>query len=56
MFGGILGAGMAIANVLFSAFVTLVLTLWFLAFLPGIKNTIYQLARLPASTRAVPRR
>ena len=49
MFGGILGAGMAIANVLFSAFVTLVLTLWFLAFLPGIKNTIYQLA--PASRR-----
>ncbi|WP_454228475.1 AI-2E family transporter [Propioniciclava flava] len=49
MFGGILGAGVAIANVLFSAFVTLVLTLWFLAFLPGIKNTIYQLA--PASRR-----
>ncbi|RXW33318.1 AI-2E family transporter [Propioniciclava flava] len=49
MFGGILGAGVAIVNVLFSAFVTLVLTLWFLAFLPGIKNTIYQLA--PASRR-----
>lgn len=49
LFGGILGAGMAIANILFSMFITLVLTLWFLAFLPGIKSTIYQLA--PASRR-----
>ena len=47
--GGILGAGVVIANVLFSVFITLVLTLWFLAFLPGIKNLIYQLA--PASRR-----
>lgn len=49
LFGGILGAGVAIANILFSMFITLVLTLWFLAFLPGIKNTIYQMA--PASRR-----
>lgn len=47
--GGILGAGVVIANVLFSVLITLVLTLWFLAFLPGIKTTIYQLA--PASRR-----
>lgn len=49
MFGGLLGAGVAIANVVFSVVVTLVLTLWFLASLPGIKATIYQLA--PASRR-----
>lgn len=49
MFGGILGAGVAIFNVVFSFLITLVLMLWFLASLPGIKNTIYQLA--PASRR-----
>ncbi|MBK8462995.1 MAG: AI-2E family transporter [Nigerium sp.] len=49
MFGGILGASVAIANILFSFIVTLVLTLWFLASLPSIKETIYQLA--PASRR-----
>ncbi len=49
LFGGILGAGAAIANVVFSVVVTLVLTLWFLASLPAIKETIYQLA--PASRR-----
>lgn len=49
LFGGILGAGLMIANTVFSVFVTLVLTLWFLAFLPSIKNTIYQLA--PGSRR-----
>lgn len=49
MFGGLLGAGAAIANVVLSVVVTLVLTLWFLASLPGIKETIYQLA--PASRR-----
>ena len=49
MFGGIMGAGAAIANVVFSLVVTLVLTLWFLASLPSIKETIYQLA--PASRR-----
>ena len=49
LFGGILGAGAAIANIVFSVVVTLVLTLWFLASLPSIKDTIYQLA--PASRR-----
>lgn len=49
LFGGLLGAGMAIANVVVSAIVTLVLTLWFLASLPAIKSTLYQLA--PASRR-----
>lgn len=49
LFGGIMGAGAVIANVLFSVVVTLVLTLWFLASLPSIKETIYQLA--PASRR-----
>lgn len=49
LFGGILGAGAAIANIVFSVVVTLVLTLWFLASLPSIKETIYQLA--PASRR-----
>lgn len=49
LFGGILGAGIAVANIVFSVIVTLVLTLYFLASLPGIKNVIYQLA--PASRR-----
>lgn len=49
LFGGILGASRAVANIVFSAIVTLVLTLYFLASLPAIKNTIYQLA--PASRR-----
>lgn len=49
IFGGILGAGIALANVVFSVIVTVVLTLYFLASLPGIKNVIYQLA--PASRR-----
>ncbi len=49
LFGGLLGAGAAIANIGFSVVVTLVLTLWFLASLPAIKETIYQLA--PASRR-----
>lgn len=49
LFGGLLGAGIALANVVFSVIVTLVLTLYFLASLTGIKNVIYQLA--PASRR-----
>lgn len=49
LFGGIMGAGAAIANIVFSVVVTLVLMLWFLASLPAIKETIYQLA--PASRR-----
>lgn len=49
LFGGLLGAGMAIANVVFSLVITLVLTLYFLASLPSIKAAIYDLA--PASQR-----
>ncbi|OYO12462.1 AI-2E family transporter [Enemella evansiae] len=47
--GGLLGAGKVVANAVFSIVVTLVLTLYFLASLPSIKDTIYRLA--PASRR-----
>ncbi|MFT3886934.1 MAG: AI-2E family transporter [Arachnia sp.] len=50
LFGGILGAGRLVANLVFSVIVTLVLTIYFLASLPTIKETIYALA--PASRRA----
>ncbi len=49
IFGGLLGAGRLLANVVFSVIVTLVLTLYFLASLPSIKQVIYNLA--PASRR-----
>ncbi|HQD21174.1 MAG TPA: AI-2E family transporter [Arachnia sp.] len=49
LFGGILGAGKLVANLVFSVIVTLVLTIYFLASLPTIKETIYALA--PASRR-----
>lgn len=49
IFGGLLGAGKLLANVVFSVIVTTVLTLYFLATLPSIKETIYRLA--PASRR-----
>lgn len=49
VFGGLLGAGIAIANVVLSLVITLVLTLYFLASLPAIKTAIYELA--PASRR-----
>ena len=49
LFGGLLGAGMAVANTVFSVVMTLVLTLYFLASLPAIKDLIYRLA--PASRR-----
>ncbi len=49
VFGGLLGAGLAIANVVVSLVITLVLTLYFLASLPAIKAAIYELA--PASKR-----
>ncbi|MFV0405398.1 MAG: AI-2E family transporter [Propioniciclava sp.] len=48
-FGGILGAGAALVNVLFNVFITVILTLYFLASLPAIKKIIYELA--PASRR-----
>ena len=49
LFGGIMGAGRLVANLVFSVIVTLVLTIYFLASLPAIKETIYALA--PASRR-----
>lgn len=49
VFGGLLGAGRLLANVLFSVIVTLVLTLYFLTSLPSIKETVYRLA--PRSRR-----
>ena len=50
LFGGIWGAGMLVANLIFSVIITLVLTIYFLASLPAIKQVIYRLA--PASRRA----
>lgn len=49
LFGGLVGAGQAVANSVFSVVVTTVLTLYFLVALPSIKEVIYQLA--PASRR-----
>jgi len=49
LFGGLLGAGLAVASTVFSLVMTLVLTLYFLSALPAIKNLIYQSA--PASRR-----
>lgn len=49
VFGGLLGAGRIVASALFSLIVTTVLTLYFLATLPAIKEAIYRLA--PASRR-----
>ena len=50
VFGGVLGAGKALASGLFSALTVLVLTLYFLASLPAIKRAAY--ASVPASRRA----
>lgn len=49
LFGGLVGAGQALANTVFSVTITVVLTLYFLTALPSIKDVIYQLA--PASRR-----
>jgi predicted PurR-regulated permease PerM len=49
VFGGLLGAGMYLANALFSVFITLVLTVYFLFTLESIKLALYQLS--PASVR-----
>lgn len=49
LFGGLVGAGQAVANTIFSLIITTVLTLYFLTALPAIKEVIYQLA--PASRR-----
>lgn len=50
LFGGIWGAGVLLANLIFSLIITLVLTIYFLASLPLIKEAIYQMA--PATRRA----
>jgi predicted PurR-regulated permease PerM len=50
LFGGILGAGRVVLGAVFSGVTLLILTLYFLASLPTIKNAIYRLA--PASRRA----
>jgi len=49
LFGGLWGAGKLLANVVFSIVVMAILTLYFLATLPAIKDVIYRLA--PASRR-----
>lgn len=49
LFGGLVGAGQVVANVIFTVIITTVLTLYFLITLPSIKELIYQLA--PASRR-----
>ncbi|MGO1488374.1 MAG: AI-2E family transporter [Arachnia sp.] len=49
LFGGIWGAGRILANVVFSLIMITVLTIYFLASLPSIKEIIYHLA--PASRR-----
>ncbi|WP_434993856.1 AI-2E family transporter [Arthrobacter sp. Ld5] len=50
IFGGVLGVGTVIVNGLFGALVILVLALYFLASLPGMKKWAYRLA--PRSRRA----
>ncbi len=49
LFGGIVGAGTAVANGVFSTFMTIILTLYFLASATAIENTLVELA--PASKR-----
>lgn len=49
LFNGVLGAGAVVVNVVFSAIITLVLTLYFLGSLGQIKQLVYDLA--PASSR-----
>ncbi len=50
IFGGVLGVGTVILNSLFGVLIILVLTLYFLASLPGMKKWAYRLA--PRSRRA----
>ncbi len=49
LFGGLLGAGRVVFGALVSAFTLLILTLYFLASLPAIKDAIHRLS--PASRR-----
>jgi predicted PurR-regulated permease PerM len=48
-FGGVVGVGLALLGILLNAFVVIVLTLYFLASLPSMKQAAYSLA--PASRR-----
>lgn len=50
VFGGVLGVGMAVLSALANTVIVLVLTIYFLVSLPGIKQAAYRLA--PASRRA----
>ncbi len=50
VFGGVLGAGIAVLDSVVSAFTVLVLTLYFMVALPGTKTAVYQL--VPHSRRA----
>jgi predicted PurR-regulated permease PerM len=49
VFGGVVGVGMAVLSAVTNTFIVVVLMLYFLASLPGIKRTAYRLA--PASRR-----
>lgn len=49
LFGGVLGAGLAVLSALGNAFIVIVLTLYFLASLDRVKASLYELA--PASRR-----
>jgi predicted PurR-regulated permease PerM len=49
IFGGVLGAGKAVASGFFSAFTVLILTLYFLASLPIVKSSTYRM--VPRSRR-----
>jgi predicted PurR-regulated permease PerM len=49
VFGGVLGAGKAVASGFFSAFTVLILTLYFLASLPTVKSSAYRM--VPRSRR-----
>ncbi|MUL43455.1 AI-2E family transporter [Streptomonospora sp. PA3] len=53
LFGGVFGIGQAVINSLFAAFITLVLTVFFMVSLPGITEVGYRL--VPRSRRAVVR-
>ena len=50
-FGGVLGATKLVANLLFSAFTVLILTLYFLASLPAVKKAAYSLVPRTRRTR-----
>ncbi|WP_051208595.1 AI-2E family transporter [Propionicicella superfundia] len=50
LFGGILGASQILVNALASIIITMVLTIYFLASMPSVKQVVYRLA--PASRRA----